>query len=235
MRFDAVLWDVDGTLLDFVYSQRHAVTKCFQSIGREVSDEILQRYKDINDSYWKKLELGEVTKQQLLTGRFVDLFEEYGITDVDVDKFVREYQEQLGRVYKYTENSLDICKALKGNIRQYVITNGVTSTQENKLKISGFYDLMDGIFISEQIGSPKPQREFFEHCLKIIGNLPKDRMLIVGDSLTSDIKGGKLCGIPTCWYRPEGIHEGETAVYESFRPDFEISSLSQIFDILNRV
>lgn len=238
--FDTVLWDVDGTLLDFVYSQRIALTRCFQSIGLNISEEILERYREINDGFWKRLELGEISKEELLDGRFQVLFEEYGITGADVGAFRGEYQKHLGNVYKYIDNSLDICKALRGKLKQYVITNGVVSTQESKLKLSGFYDLMDGIFISELIGSPKPQRGFFEYCLREISGADaskcdKSRILIVGDSLTSDIKGGGLYQIPTCWYRPDNIfetNEGLRGIYEKYKPDYEISRLEDIFPIL---
>lgn len=226
-RFTTVLWDVDGTLLDFLYSQRYAITKCFRSNGREITEEQLKRYSQINDNYWKRLELGEISKEQLLTGRFVTLFEEYGITDINLDAFLREYQEALGSVFAYLDDSLAICRALKGEVQQYVITNGVTSTQRNKLQISGLAEWMENVFISEQIGVPKPQREFFDYCLEHIEEKEKSRILIVGDSLTSDIKGGILAGIPTCWYRPD------TAVNNtSYEPDYEISDLHQIFDII---
>lgn len=226
-KFTTLLWDVDGTLLDFIYSQRYALTKCFQTIGREINEEILNRYSAINDSFWKRLELGEITKAQLLTGRFTQLFEEYRIENVDVEAFRQEYQEALGSVFSYIDDSLTICKALQGKVMQYVVTNGVTSTQVNKLKLSGFFDIMEELFISEQIGAPKPHKEYFDYCLAHIEEQDKSKILLVGDSLTSDIKGGVLAGIPTCWYRPEG-----TVNPTGYEPDYEISNLHQIFDIL---
>lgn len=238
-RFRAVLWDVDGTLLDFLYSQRIAVTKCFHDIGRDVTEELLQSYREINDGYWKRLELGEVTKSQLLSGRFISLFERYDIKGVDAETFSRQYQTELGNVYRYMENAKEICQALRGKVRQYVITNGVTATQESKLRLSGLYELMDGVFISEQVGAPKPHTAFFDYCMKAIeeaeGAVDKQELLIVGDSLTSDIKGGFLYGIPTCWYRPENILETEPSLrteYEKYRPDYEISRLNQLYEIL---
>lgn len=226
-KFTTILWDVDGTLLDFTYSQRYAITKCFRTIGREITEEQIKRYSQINDDYWKRLELGEITKEQLLTGRFATLFEEYEIRNVDLEDFMREYQEALGSVFSYIDDSLTICRALQGKVYQYVITNGVTSTQRNKLKLSGLAETMNALFISEQIGTPKPGREFFDYCLEHIEEKDKARILIVGDSLSSDIKGGVLAGIPTCWYRPEG-----TANPTPYRPDYEISDLHMLYDII---
>lgn len=226
-QFTTILWDVDGTLLDFLYSQRYAITKCFKTIGREITEEMIARYSQINDDYWKRLELGEVTKAQLLTGRFTTLFEEYKIENVDVEAFRREYQVALGSVYCFIDDALTICKSLQTQVKQYVITNGVTATQKNKLKISGLADVMEELFISEQIGSPKPHIEFFEYCLEHITEKDKQKILIVGDSLTSDIKGGVLSGIPTCWYRPDGTKNNT-----EFQPDYEITDLHQVYDIL---
>lgn len=226
-RFTTILWDVDGTLLDFVYSQRCALTRCFETIGREITEEIITRYSQINDVFWKRLELGEITKVQLLNGRFVQLFEEYDIHDVDVEAFRQQYQKELGSVFAYIDDSLNICKSLYGKVKQYVVTNGVTATQQNKLQLSGLSELMEELFISEQIGAPKPQKEYFDYCLAHVDEQDKSRILLVGDSLTSDIKGGVLAGIPTCWYRAEGT-ENPT----EYKPDFEISDLHQIFELL---
>jgi len=226
-KFTTILWDVDGALLDFLYSQRHAITKCFHTIGREITDEMIARYSQINDMFWKRLELGEITKAELLPGRFVQLFEEYGIHGVDVEAFRQEYQKELGNVYCYIDDSLNICKSLSGKVKQYVVTNGVTSTQQNKLKLAGFSDVMEELFISEQIGAPKPHKEYFDYCLAHIEEQDKSKILLVGDSLSSDIKGGVLAGIPTCWYRPEG-----TVNPSEYIPDYEISNLHQIYDVL---
>jgi len=226
-RFTTVLWDVDGTLLDFLYSQRYALTKCFRTAGRDVTEDQIQRYSQINDDYWKRLELGEVTREQLFTGRFAELFHEYGIADIDVEAFAKEYQEALGSVFSYIDDSLSVCKALQGKVHQYAVTNGVTSSQRNKLVISGLAQIMDDLFISEQVGAPKPFKAFFDYVLGHIEEKDKEKILIVGDSLSSDIKGGSLAGLATCWYRPEG------AVNDSvYRPDYEISDLHALFDIL---
>lgn len=228
-----ILWDVDGTLLDFHYSQKLALDKCFRTVGLTMTEEIHERYSKINDSYWKRLELGEITKKQLLTGRFQTLFEECGIEGVDLSAFMKEYQEELGNVFCYMDDSLAICKALKGRVKQYVITNGVTSTQKNKLKISGLADCMDGLFISEEIGTAKPGKAFFDAVLAAVEETDKSKILVVGDSLSSDIKGGVLAGLKTCWYRPEGA-VNHTEYQPDYQADYQIEDLHQVFDLLER-
>lgn len=229
-RYTVILWDVDDTLLDFPYAQRYALTKCFRTAGLEITGEQIERYSKINDNYWKRLELGEITKKELMTGRFIALFSEYGITGIDLEAFCREYQETLGSVFSFRDDSLTICKSLRENFRQYVITNGVSSSQRNKLKLSGLSEVMDGIFISEEVGYHKPQKEFFDYCLEQIQEKDTSKILIVGDSLTSDIRGGIQAGIPACWYRPEG-EKNDTP----WKPDYEISDLHEIYHILGVV
>lgn len=226
-EFTTIYWDVDGTLLDFPYSQRCSLKQCFRSVNRELTEEMIHRYSQINDSFWKRLELGEITKEELLKGRFLQLFAEYGIDGVDVTSFMKEYQEGLGNHYQFIDDSLTVCKSLYGRVKQYVITNGVTVSQERKLKLSGLADMMEDIFISESVGAPKPQTEFFDYCLSHTEEKDKTKILIVGDSLSSDIKGGIMAGIPTCWYRPD-----ETVNDTEYVPDYEINDLHRIYDVL---
>ncbi|MCI8529111.1 MAG: noncanonical pyrimidine nucleotidase, YjjG family [Lachnospiraceae bacterium] len=226
-KFTTILWDVDDTLLDFGYSQRYALGKCFGSIGREITEEETALYARINNDYWKRLELGQISKKELLPGRFLTLFSALGIGGVNLEAFCQEYQDALGSVFSFLDDSLTICRKLQGCVKQYVISNGVAVTQYRKLKLSGLDKVMDGIFISEQVGYHKPDERFFVHCLKHIMEKDKGRILVVGDSLSSDIKGGIGAGLPTCWYNKDGI-----ANNSSYKPDYEISCLSKIVDIV---
>lgn len=226
-RFTTILWDVDGTLLDFKYSQRHSLEKCFRDFGLEFREEILERYVSINDSYWSRLELGEITKPQLLIGRFAALFEEFHIAGIDIEKFNTFYQEGLGSIYACQDDSLRVCGSLRGRVKQYVVTNGVAYTQRKKLCLSGLAEFMEEIFISEEIGFPKPQKGFFDYCLAQIEEKDKRRILLVGDSVSSDIKGGIQAGIATCWYRRAG-----TENLSEYRPDYEIERLEEVIQLL---
>lgn len=228
-NFTTIFWDVDGTLLDFDYSERVSIKKCFESIGLDITEDMIKRYSEINLSYWKKFEQGLITKQELLVKRFLSFFDEYNISNVDVEAFRLEYQHNLSTVYRYLDNSFELVKAIKEKykIKQYVVTNGVSKIQRTKLNLSGFDTLMDDLFISEEIGVPKPGKEFFEYCFAKISEKDKEKILIIGDSLSSDIKGGFDSNIKTCWYRKN------TQVNNwDIEPDYEISVLSDVLKIL---
>lgn len=236
-KYDALLWDVDGTLLNFLESERWAIREAFRSYDIEIDDEIISVYSAINDSLWKKLERGEVSKEQVLRGRFEQLFREFEpegkleqkhmdcgrLGAIDVSEFQQKYQRNLGSVYYYMEDSLALCKKLKDEgFLQYIITNGVEWTQRNKLQLAGFDEVMDDLYISEVIGFHKPDVRFFETCLeKIKGKVSdKRRILVIGDSMTSDMKGAENAGLDSCLYAP-----GKTPEEKPSMVTYQIASL----------
>lgn len=235
-KIKVVLWDIDGTLLNFKAAEKAAIRKCFEiyELG-ECTDEMLAKYSEINHTYWQKLERGELTKPEVLVGRFAEFFEKQGLDVSAAPAFNKDYQVRLGDTVCFEDNALEVILGLKGKVLQCAVTNGTKVAQTRKLENSGLDTLLDDVFISDEIGIEKPMIGFFEEVWKKIGYYAKDEVLIVGDSLTSDIKGGVLSGIPTCWYRPENFDLealGQKDVYETYRPDYEISHLNQIYDIL---
>lgn len=223
-----ILWDVDGTLLDFKKSEYAAIKKCFEIFGLgECSDEMIARYSVINRGYWEKLERGEITKQEVLENRFMDFFEKENIQTDCAEGFNKEYQMQLGETVCFCDNSYELLKSLKGRVKQYAVTNGTKQAQDRKLSKSGLIDIFDGVFISEEVGCEKPGIEFFEHVWEQIGLYEKEEVMIVGDSLTSDIQGGNNAGIVCCWYNPEGM-KNET----DLRIDYEIDDLQKILEFV---
>lgn len=219
-----VLWDVDGTLLDFLKSEDYGIRACLEEIGfYGCSEEMLRRYSVINRRYWEALERGEIAKHEVLTGRFRSFFEAEGIRCPDVEAFNRSYQKKLGEHFFENERSLELCRRLKGRVRQYVVTNGTVEAQKNKLRESGLGACMDGVFISDEIGAEKPSREFFRAVFDEIGKPRPGEAMIVGDSLTSDMRGGNTAGLICCWYNPRG-EENRTDV----RVDYEIRSIWEV-------
>lgn len=225
---NVILWDVDGTLLDFHAAERVAIRHLFERFGLgECTDEMLARYSAINKQYWQRLERGEMTKPEILIGRFREFFATEGLDVTVAEAFNEAYQHSLGDTVAYCDDSLSIVRSLQGRVRQYVVSNGTIVAQNKKLRLSGLGELMDGIFLSEQVGVEKPDKGFFDHVFAHIPPTDKGEVLIVGDSLTSDIRGGKNAGILTCWYNPGG----ETAPTDC-RPDYEITDLHQVYDLL---
>lgn len=230
MKYDVILWDMDGTLLDFKIAQKEAITQVFRTIHKPLTDDIIDLYSRINESYWKKLELGEVTQPELLVGRFRTLFDELGMKNIDVETVRKEYELVLGNVYEYIQNSLDLCKMLQPKCRQYIVTNGIAGTQRRKINLSGFGECMNDCFISEEVGYEKPNKDFFQYVFSQIPDFDPEKTLIIGDSLTSDIKGGNIAGIKTCLFNPE--HQEITGDY---KPDYEIEHLWDVLRILDFV
>ena len=226
-----ILWDVDGTLLDFDAAERAAIRALFLQYGLgDCTDAMLGRYSEINVGFWKRLERGEITKQEVLLGRFVQFFGEYGVDPSIAAAFNADYQLKLGDTIVYRDDSFEIVRSLRGKVKQYVVSNGTVAAQTKKLQRSGFGELMDGVFLSEQLGVEKPNDGFFEKVFAAIRPAALSEVMIVGDSLTSDMQGGMNAGILTCWYDPE-----KKPVPDGYRPDYVISDLHELSDCLSGI
>lgn len=225
----AILWDIDGTLLNFEMSEKYAIKKCFEIFDMgECTDEMIARYSGINRKYWERLEKGEITKQEVLVGRYREFFASEGLDVSKAEAFNAEYQVRLGDKAFFCDDCFSLIKRLCGTVKQYAVTNGTKTAQERKLKISGIGELLDGVFISDEIGFEKPNIKFFEHVFQNMEPYKKDEIMIVGDSLTSDITGGNNAGIICCWYNPKK-QDNPTNLHI----DYEIHNLWQIENILN--
>lgn len=224
----AILWDMDGTLLDFSVAERNALRKCFANFHLgECTDAMISRYSSINDTYWKRLERGEIQKNQLLTQRFKEFFAFENIIFSDAEAFNNEYQIHLGDTICFNDDAYHLIQELKSMVRQYAVTNGAYIAQERKLKKSGLDELFDDSFISDKIGAEKPSKEFFDYVLNQIGNYQKEEIMIVGDSLTSDMQGGNNAGIKCCWYNPQN-KENRLGLHI----DYTIQHLWQVKEII---
>ena len=222
-----ILWDIDGTLLNFHKAERWSIVKCFSDIGfTKCDDAFLERYSKLNRRYWDMLEHGEISIDRLLTERFTEFFSQEHIPLQDAAAFNHAYQTGLGKVAFPNDDSIALIKKLKGRVKQFAVTNGTAHAQHLKLKTSGLDQLLDGAFISQEIGFDKPKTEFFDAVFSSTG-IDKKTTAIVGDSLTSDIAGGNSAGIFCMWYNPEG-KKNEKGV----RVDAEIKNLWEIESFL---
>lgn len=227
-KIRAILWDIDGTLLDFERAEQAAICACFDTFGLgRCSAEMIRRYSAINRGYWQRLERGELSKKEVLEGRFYDFFCEEGIDPALAASFNLEYQLRLGDTVFFLDRGDELVRALRGRVRQYAVTNGTKTAQQRKLKNSGLDRLLDGIFISDEIGFEKPQEGFFDYVFARIESGCKQEIMIVGDSLTSDMSGGNRAGIRCCWYNP-----GRHLAGEGVRIDYEITNLWQVLEVI---
>jgi len=223
-----LLWDIDGTVLDFLASEEYAIRFLFKkyNIG-ECTDEMIKMYSGINAKYWQMLEKGELTKQEILTGRFKEFFGIIGADISIVDDFNRDYQVTLGDCIKFVDKAEDVLRFQKGKYVLAAVTNGTKVAQEKKLRLSGLDKVFDAIFISENVGAEKPSQEYFDYVFKTLNITNKKEVLIIGDSLTSDIKGGANAGIDTCWFNP--LHKPNT---HGIAVTYEIDDLGNLEEIL---
>ena len=199
MRYNTVLFDADGTLLDFERSEREALVDVLALNGINADDEMIRAYSEINDSLWKKLERGEIEREVLKYQRFETLLQKYSI-NADAKKISAEYIETISTKGYFLDGERELLETLFGRVRMYIITNGAAVVQRGRYKKTGMEKYFDGIFISELVGVNKPDVRFFEHVANESTDFDASTTIVVGDSLSSDIKGGNGFGLDTCWY-----------------------------------
>ena len=224
-----VFLDLDDTIFDFKKAEAAALSKTLTEHGLMPTDTIVARYSAINDSFWKALERGEVTREQVLLNRFKVLFEEFGI-DCDAFKVKTSYEANLGEGHYFIDGAEALLEALHGKYKLYLASNGTTHVQTGRIKSAGIARYFEEIFISQVVGANKPSIEFFNRCFSKIEDFKKEETIIIGDSLSSDIAGGIAAGIHTCWFNPHGH-----IAPESIQPEYTVKLLSEIPTLLEEL
>ena len=227
----ALLYKAAAGKMDFLAAEKYAIGECFRIFGLGVcSDEMLERYSAINRKYWERLEKGEITKQETLEGRFREFFASEGLPVEKAEAFNAEYQERLGDVAIYCPHGREVIDYLQQQgIRQYAVTNGTQTAQRRKLANSGLDQIFVRAFISDEIGYEKPDVRFFEPVLQELKDCRKEEILLIGDSLTSDMRGADNAGLACCWYNPK-----KTINDKGVRIDYEIQDLLEIEQIVGK-
>ena len=223
-----LLLDLDDTILDFHKAERIALSKTIRDFGVEPSEQVLNRYHRINKWHWEQLELGVMTRDQVLVGRFAQLFEELGM-EVDAAACMKQYEHNLSIGHYFLPGAEEAVKRLKEKYRLFLVSNGTATVQHSRLTSAGLYPYFEQVFISQEIGYNKPDKAYFDRCFERIPGFAPEKALMVGDSLTSDIKGGINAGLKTVWVNPAHKDCG------SIRPDYEIEGLSQLEALLEEL
>ena len=218
--------DLDDTILDFHKAERIAISKTFQTFGLEPTEAVLDRYHVINRQHWERLEKGELTREQVLQGRFEVLFREMG-RRADAAAIARTYEHNLSIGHYFLPGAREALDALGKHCRLYLASNGTASVQQGRLTSAGLYPVFEKVFVSQELGFNKPSIEFFNACTRQIPGYDPKKAMMVGDSLTSDIQGGINAGMATCWVNPTHA-PGRSDI----RPDYEIGALSELEELL---
>jgi 2-haloacid dehalogenase len=224
MSYTWLLFDADDTLFDYPLAEGKALRNTFEHFGQVYRSEYLRIYQVFNRQVWGEFERGETTASELHLKRFRLLFDELGVA-LDPPDFSQRYLENLAQASDLFPGAAELLQALTGRYHIALVTNGLKEVQRARLERSAIRPFIEKIFISEEIGPAKPLAGFFEAVFQEIGLPPKNQVLIIGDSLTSDMQGGINYGIDTCWFNPAGKTTTLPVTYT-------IRTLGQVLEIL---
>ncbi len=226
VRYNTILFDIDDTLMDFPKTERAALHNTFSAYGMpDGFSRYHDSYREISSVLWADLEQGKMPLATLGTERFKRLFYQHNL-DISAEAFGFQYLNYLGQETHLFPEAETMISSL-GHCRLAVITNGFGNVQKARIQNSPFQNVFEHIIISEEAGYQKPHNGIFDYAFHKLGLTSKESVLIVGDSLTSDIKGGMDYGIATCWFNPNGKPNNTTA-----EPTHEIRCLSELQEIV---
>jgi 2-haloacid dehalogenase len=221
-----LLFDADNTLFDFDRAESEALRLTFGQHGIAFDDTALPRYHRINHEQWQLLEAGEITSSVLRTRRFELLFAELGV-EADARSFGERYLPNLALQPHLTEQALEVVRSLRDRYRLAIITNGLADVQRPRFDRSAIRDDFATIVISDEVGATKPDPAIFDVAFARMGHPGRAEVLLIGDSLTSDIAGGAGYGIDTAWYNPRGLPRPSEV-----GPTYELRRLSELLDLV---
>ena len=230
LKYKYLLFDLDHTLLDFDAAEDIALTQLLEEEGVEDIQAYKDYYVPMNKLLWKDLEQKKITKSELINTRFAKLFAHFGI-EKDGSYLAERYQfflSKQGQTFPGVEDLLR--KLISQGYELYAATNGITYIQTGRLEQSGIAPYFKEIFISEQLHTQKPDAEFYEKIGACIPNFDKNHALMIGDSLSADIQGGKNTGIDTVWYNPQHL-ENTTQLH----PTHEVHSYKDLLNCLGKL
>lgn len=225
MKYTTLLIDNDDTLMDFAAAERNGICLTFKENGIPYTKELLSSYSEINASLWKRLERGEIKREEIFEKRFQIFASKHGLS-IDTKKVSSDYMRNLELGHELFPEVLPLLSELCTRYSMYIVTNGHSRTQNRRIDDADIRRFFDGVFVSEEIGYQKPMKEYFQFVFSNIKEKNKSKILIIGDSLSSDILGGINAGIDTCWFNRKGADCGQ------IKPTYEINTLNDIKKVL---
>ena len=221
----AVLIDIDDTLLDFNACATVALKKCFIELGLPYEDDYFKVFLQINNALWAKIGTGEITQKEHRAMRFKLIFDKLNI-NYDVEKCESTFRDKLYQTAVPVDGAFQLLEYLYEKYDLYAASNAY-SRQHERMRISGLDKYFKKVFLSEDLGATKPTKEYFDKCFSYMGGVLNNQAIMIGDSLTADIEGGKNYGLKTIWFNPKDKPENP-----NIKPDYIVKSLSEIKNIL---
>ena len=226
-KYYCILFDADNTLLNFDAAESKALAETLVNFGIEPDAETVQTYRTINEELWRQLEKGQIRREKLLNERFSRFLKAIDAAG-DGAEMNRYYLEQLSTHPDLVNPGvLDVLRELSEVATLAVVSNGFQKVQTRRLAESGVANFMEDVFVSEKLDSEKPNRKIFDAALRALGVENREHVLMVGDSLTSDIQGGANAGLDTCWFNPNHTENPGKVI-----PTYEIASLEELYPLV---
>lgn len=226
MKYSWLLFDADGTLFDFDKSQAKALERTFAGLELEFHKEYHAIYTDVNLKMWRQREQGLIGVKEIKTKRFEIFFNEIAIK-ADFQKAGKDYLYFLSQGSHLLDGAEELVQELHQVFKMVLLTNGLTSVQRPRFKMSPITRYFKEVIISEEVGFSKPDKKIFDLTFKLIGYPPKEEVVIIGDNLGSDILGGLNYGIDSVWYNPGKINHTK-----EIKPLYEVSDFKQLRKLL---
>ena len=223
-----LLFDADNTLFDFDSAEEHTLTRTLLHFGQDAEKKVKQLYHRINDELWKRHEMGELSREQLSVRRFEILFQALNIQG-DPVAWNDYYLQTLSQCATLLPGAESLCRRAAQKYTLALITNGAPFVQRRRLELSPLGQFFgDRVFISGEMGCRKPEKAYFEAVLSALGvaGPQRKKVLVIGDSLSSDIKGAFQSRLDSVWLRNPGASSGV------MKPTFEVESLPQLAQLL---
>ena len=203
MKYTWLLFDADDTLFDFAKAESNALQWTLEQLGLPFQADYVPLYAHFNQQVWQEFERGRLSSQELRVKRFKLFFEKVGLPG-DMPAVSQLYLRNLALGTDLLDGADAVLHALLPDYHLALVTNGLQDVQRPRLLGSRLRDCFEQVFISEEIGAAKPTRAYFDAVFAALGQPVRESVLIIGDSLSSDIKGGLDYGIDACWYNPKG-------------------------------
>lgn len=227
MLYNCVLLDFDETLVSFKESEALSITKVYNKYGIPATEENIQLYHEENERLWREFEKGNIKKKDIQKNRFNKVVEIFGLKANMAEQMNRDYVNYLKNSAILFDGAIEFLEDIEDHVTIAIVTNGIDSVQNNRLKLSRVVDFADGVFTSEKVGYNKPDKRIFFSALKTLGIENTKKVLVVGDNLQSDIKGGINAGLDTCWVNFEGV-ENTTNI----KPKYTAYDFTQLKNII---